>query len=692
MTYRHLGQIAKSLLFGIFLLHFSPTSVAQNDNTALIDSLERVLKNAVEDTTKMNALAGLSDAFRFLDLEKAKSYCLQGITIAEKSKNIDRIASTYLTLSSYHYQGGGIDSMRIWAEKAMTVLNHPKDKKLLNLEGRAYTHLGIAAYSSGHLNKALEYYKEAEPRLNNEMLKIQNLANIGVVLRSTGEYADALDYFSKAKEYTVSANRKDMEAIVLSNIGNIYEIFKDYDKAIVFYENSLKLREEIKDENGKAYTLVGLGSVYENIDISKAKNYDMLALAKSRELKNEEGIVISLINLSNLYIKENQPDSALILSNESYAIAKNYPDGDIKKSTALKNFAAIFNLKKEYPKAFAYAKEAIKGYKISGETAGDDYLAVLKVYATSLQNTGRTAEAVDILMELDSLSNIRSTEQQKTATAAAEVTFRLREKELAFQKTEQENELKITKANARQNVFLSLLGGAGVILLLGFFAFRRNQKAKATIEAQKALVEQSLGEKEVLLKEIHHRVKNNLQIISGLLDKQARKASDETVKKLMREGQDRVQSMALIHQNLYQSDNMSSIDIKHYLEELTRNIARSQAAAGQNVEVALNVDDSKLDIDTAIPVGLILNELITNAYKYAFADRPSGMIWIEFQRQADKDFLLKVRDNGIGLPSDIDLRKAKSLGLNLVQGLVRQLEGTMNFAGTNEGTSFELRF
>ena len=235
------------------------------------------------------------------------------------------------------------------------------------------------------------------------------------------------------------------------------------------------------------------------------------------------------------------------------------------------------------------------------------------------------------------------------------------------------------------------MAGAVVALFLGFFAYNRIRSGKKEIEHQKEKVEQSLIEKEVLLKEIHHRVKNNLQIISSLLDEQARSSSDAQLKKMMKEGQDRVQSMALIHQNLYQSDNLSGINIRAYINELTKNISHSQAAA-QNVEIALDVDDAKLDIDTAIPVGLILNELITNAFKYAFAGKETGKISIGFHENADKKYLVEVADNGIGLPNDFDIRKAKSLGLNLVQGLVRQLDGTMKFTGSAQGTNFELQF
>jgi two-component sensor histidine kinase len=219
--------------------------------------------------------------------------------------------------------------------------------------------------------------------------------------------------------------------------------------------------------------------------------------------------------------------------------------------------------------------------------------------------------------------------------------------------------------------------------------YRRIKKDHKIITEQKALLEQSLGEKETLLKEIHHRVKNNLQIISGLFDKQARLTKDELARKLMKDGQDRVFSIALVHQNLYQSDNLTSIEIKSYLEMLVKNIEKSQKSELQDIQLTLDVDDSVVDIDRAIPLGLILNELITNCYKYAFKDREKGDITVRFRQNA-AEFVLGVQDNGVGLPTHFDIQKTRSLGLNLVRGLVRQLGGKLDFASNAEGVTFTI--
>lgn len=245
------------------------------------------------------------------------------------------------------------------------------------------------------------------------------------------------------------------------------------------------------------------------------------------------------------------------------------------------------------------------------------------------------------------------------------------------------------------SLFQERLRNAAILLMLlvigiAFIIYRRIKRDNIIITEQKAELEASLSEKETLLKEIHHRVKNNLQIISGLLEKQALKTNDALTKKLMKEGQDRVFSMALVHQNLYQSDSLNVIEIKPYLEMLTKNIAQTHTNEEQNIQLTMDVDDSTVDIDTAIPLGLILNELITNCYKYAFKSRQNGEITIVFH-QTNKDLFLSVKDNGIGLPTDFDIQKTRTLGMNLVRGLVRQLNGTLHFLSNTEGSVFEIK-
>jgi PAS domain S-box-containing protein len=199
----------------------------------------------------------------------------------------------------------------------------------------------------------------------------------------------------------------------------------------------------------------------------------------------------------------------------------------------------------------------------------------------------------------------------------------------------------------------------------------------------------SLKEKEVLLKEIHHRVKNNLQVISSLLSLQSNSIDNLETRELVRESQNRVRTMALIHEKLYQSETLARIDFGDYLRNLTRDIFRSYSAGG--ISLKLDVEDVHLDVDTAIPCGLIVNELVSNALKYAFPQSRRGEICVSFHTVARNKYALSITDNGIGLPKGFDIQKIKSLGLQLLTMLVHQLHGTLDIV-TDEGTTVMITF
>lgn len=204
-------------------------------------------------------------------------------------------------------------------------------------------------------------------------------------------------------------------------------------------------------------------------------------------------------------------------------------------------------------------------------------------------------------------------------------------------------------------------------------------------------IKASLKEKEVLLKEIHHRVKNNLQIISSLLNLQSRYIDDQRVFELFRESQERIRSIALIHERLYRSRDLAEIDFAEYLQSLSANLFRSYGVKSNAVKLKVEVDGMRLSVDTAIPIGLIVNELVSNSLKHAFPSGRKGEIRIRLAANGDNSSTLIVSDNGIGFPHDLDLRNARSLGLQLVNMLVQQLDGTIELDRTN-GTTFKIVF
>lgn len=212
-----------------------------------------------------------------------------------------------------------------------------------------------------------------------------------------------------------------------------------------------------------------------------------------------------------------------------------------------------------------------------------------------------------------------------------------------------------------------------------------------TIEQSHKRLEESVKEKEVLLKEIHHRVKNNMQIISSLLNLQSAHTKDKTLRKMFEEAQNRIRSMRLIHEKLYQSKELGHIDFKEYLKALTTDLVRSFGVNTDNIAIVIIAENILLDIDTAIPCGLIINELVSNSLKYAFPDGRKGEIMVALE-PVEGSIELRVADNGVGIPEGLDIKNTRSLGLRLVTILAEdQLQGSITLK-RDYGTEFCITF
>ena len=203
----------------------------------------------------------------------------------------------------------------------------------------------------------------------------------------------------------------------------------------------------------------------------------------------------------------------------------------------------------------------------------------------------------------------------------------------------------------------------------------------------------SLHEKEILLKEIHHRVKNNLQIIISLLNLQSDYIKDEQTLKAVTDGQNRVRTMALVHEKFYQAEEVAEIDFKEYTEKLCHYLYQSYGNGNERIRIKIDSDPGvAFDMDTAMPCGLLINEIVSNSYKYAFPGEREGEICVEFRRLPGQKIRMAISDNGIGVPEGFRPESSESLGMQLIQALTNQLDGTLTFSSDAQGTRFEVAF
>lgn len=243
-----------------------------------------------------------------------------------------------------------------------------------------------------------------------------------------------------------------------------------------------------------------------------------------------------------------------------------------------------------------------------------------------------------------------------------------------------------------RNWFAFLSAVFAVYLLGGVFG-KNLLRAHHKLYKSRNEIQERIEEKETLLKEVHHRVKNNLQTVSSLLSLQSRAIADEKISNIIKSSQNRVVSMAMVHEMLYKRDDyLSKIELKPYVKELCDYLVRSVKGSNNSVKVDLDIDEHKLSIDTVIPLGLIINETITNALKYGITEGHNGEVHVSVHKIGDNRFEMYLGDNGIGYSEDINPRTSNSLGLKLIYNLARQLRGTISRDYDKKGTYYRIEF
>lgn len=404
------------------------------------------------------------------------------------------------------------------------------------------------------------------------------------------------------------------------------------------------------------------------------------------------GLIIG--NIGKCHVQLGEYEKAIPFLEESRDIIKKFNKSKFS-SDIIENTLALAEcyLKLEnYSKATDYLSDDLNPIK------SDNILKRNRIYADYYFKTGDFENStvylkknIKIRDSIDALaSNIKN--QQLTSVVAQDLENS--RKMMEQQKNQLEESRKDIKARDDKislvfvSLIFTLIGFAGLV-----YAYLKSIKNQRLIAEQKFIIENALVEKDSLLKEIHHRVKNNLQMVSSLLSLQTKNTRSKAAIEALEEGKSRVKAMALIHQKLYQNDDLSVIEMQGYIESLINSIQSVYKKGGHNINITIDAEGVELDIDRAIPFGLILNELVSNSFKYAFPnDDSDGKIYIHLRKLLGQEGFFEYTDNGIGLPEDTEERANSSMGIRLMNRLANQLQTSLNTDKTTEGVRFWFNF
>ena len=565
------------------------------------------------------------------DLTKSKFHAKKALSSAESTDNFYEISGQHLALGLIDQQQGKFDSTQYHFTIAKSLL--PKIDRI-----------GYHAF------------------LNNRL---------GLFFHDQGKHDSAYHFFNKSIDSNLALKDSTNASINYGNIANVMVSYYNYDRAHKYintaFEYSNKEKNPIrygitKSVQSKILSRLGKDS------LAKASALEALDIFISKNRKNHISNVSSL--LSSIYLKEGNISKAK-------DILANIQDTDKMDDLELKfTYLLAFFRYNVTTKDLSKSKEFYEKLKSNIGNIDHVYnkIEFYKLASKHLEQVGNNLGVLESKLEYHQLKDTLENFERNNAIENLEIAFETSQKEDEIVRLSLQDEIKNSRIKTQR---LALGASVGILALLSFLSFR--------LFGQNKKIERQNTEKEILLKEIHHRVKNNLQVISSLLGIQSRSISDEKAKEAIQEGRTRVHSMALIHQDLYRTTNLSGIDMPSYLKKLSRNLIDTYQVDNINIELVTEIEAIKLDVETVIPIGLIVNELITNSLKHAFPNRQNGTISIFLKTNKDQ-LCLMVKDDGIGLTNEQVSDQSESFGHSLIKAFKTKLDAEVQIEGI-EGTT-----
>lgn len=606
---------------------------------AKVDSLKSKIALTSEKTKVANLYIELARAYKEISVDSAL-VSFQRSTLYFDTSTVSLIrtdyhyylAELYFEIGQHHKVLGHLDKAQEGLPNSGTITI--QDIKVRN--SQVYLRTGKYEQASELLLSVLPQLEQSE----NKSTLASCYNSLGTVMQYSRRMDKALEYYQKAYLTNLEIGELHNAYGGLANIATIHSRNNDYELSKPLYRQIIDYCQGRNETHLEALATGNLGMNYRDLNMQdSAEYYISAALELQKSLNNKRGISQMSSMLSGVYLAQGKAQKSIDLILPQYFIAEE------QKNLRLQD---------------RIAQTLGKAYKSKGNIA--DALFYIEKH-TELQ---------------DSLTKKEVTE----AVNDAQTKYESEKKEAEIERLALEDQLNSERIAKQQ---LALGGSVFGLGLLSFLLFRMNNQKKK-IEAQSSTITNSLREKETLLREIHHRVKNNLQVISSLLGLQSRSLEDQVAIDVLTQSRARVQSMSLIHQNLYQENNLTGIHIKEYFEKLSISLMNTYRIS-EDIKIVAQVEDILLDVDTTIPIGLILNELITNSLKYAFV-KIGGTITVDIRHENDS-LILIVSDDGSGIDRPDEVLKGEGYGYELITSLVDKLEGTIDIQSTN-GTKVKI--
>ncbi len=492
---------------------------------------------------------------------------------------------------------------------------------------------------------------------------LDSLSQIATKKVDEGQLDEAMDLYLQVLQMAESEGLEKKTASVYYSIALIHHFQNNNDKSKEYLSRSMEKARAINDSSRIARCFLFSGVLeYHSGRLDTCIPLFRQSAEMFEAIGNHAAAANAIAKVGNIYEAQERYAEATPLFEQGHKAA-------VQARDTLKILAATINLSgnafnlKDYPKALEYldiARELAIGLQRDFE-----YQELFKLESYIYGGMGDFEKSNDILWKYvehhDSMLNVDRTRQ----IAALETQFETEQKEATILLQEQQLAQQRTR-------FFAIAAFLAIALLAGALLFRLTRQLRKRNE-----------EKEFLIKEIHHRVKNNLQVLSSLLHLQSRHIKDENALDAVREGQTRVEAMSLIHQKLYMGDNLAAVEMQDYLYNLGDTLLDSFGLDDDRVKITYEVKPMHLDVDTAIPLGLIINELVTNSLKYAFPDDRKGIVEIALWKNESGKLCLKVADNGVGEEAAPKLKGSTSFGSNLVHILSKKLKGKLEKSHEN---------